>query len=194
MDLKQKLDTLLRELDCSIAYFAAKHKKTKLRANIIKITSVTFSALITVVLGLNSGYLVDVFRNMAIILGAVVTIINAVDAYYNFGALWVKNTITLSKLRELKRELYFYASGRNSEDITESILNEYLDKMQKILRDDIRQWIRIRERINSSDQNKEESKASTSIDANIHTKTDELIIDPDKFRVKKNTDEHSEAE
>lgn len=172
MDLKQKLDTLRNELNFSIEYFEYKHKKTKTRVNVVKITSVTFSVLITVVLGLNSENLVETFKNIAIVLGAVVTIINAVDAFYNYGALWVKNAVTLSKLRELKRELDFYAAGCEPEDISESKLNEFLNKLQQILKDDIKQWLRIREKVNAMEQNKEDGKI------------DELTINPEDFRNK----------
>lgn len=165
--MKLKLDILRSELNCTIGYFEKKQRKTKKRANAVKFTSVTFSALITVVLGLNSGDLVETFRTIAILLGAVVTIINAIDAYYNYSALWIKNTVTLARLRELKRELEFYAAGYENTDISEGKLDEFLSKMQKILRDDIKQWLRIREKVDSTEQNKQfENTEQLKIDIN----------------------------
>lgn len=176
MDLKLKLDTLRSELNLSICYFEKKQKKTKKRANAVKFTSVTFSALITVVLGLNSGDLAETFRMVALLLGAVVTIINAIDAFYNYGALWVKNTITLAKLRELRRELEFYAAGYENTDISEAKLNEYLDRMQQILKDDIKQWLRIRQKVGSTEQNRQaENKEELNIDINGFRNNKDLL-------------------
>lgn len=177
MNLSLKLNTLKGEVDGSIKYFQHKHTKTKIRAQVIKITSVTFSALITVVLGVNAGNLSEVFRNIAIVLGAVVTIINAVDAFYNYGALWVKNALTLAKLKELKRELEFYSAGCVPEDISQDKLNKYMNQLQKILKDDIKQWLRIRERVNSADQGKEETKIS------------DIKILPDSYRNEESKEE-----
>lgn len=84
----------------------------------------------------------------------------------------MKNAVTLSKLRELKRELDFYAAGCEPEDISESKLNEFLNKLQQILKDDIKQWLRIREKVNAMEQNKEDGKI------------DELTINPEDFRNK----------
>jgi hypothetical protein len=185
MDLKLKLNTLRNELACTIDYFEKKQKKTKKRANTVKFTSVTFSALITVVLGLNSGDLIETFRMIAILLGSVVTIINAIDAFYNFGALWVKNTVTLARLRELKRELDFYAAGSESNDISQTKLDEYLNKMQQILKDDITQWLRIRQKVDSTEQNKQISNSENA---------DPLNIDVNSFRNKKILNKETSSE
>lgn len=162
MDIQHKLINLKREIDFNIVFFNKKHSRTKHRAYAIKISSVAFSALITVLLGISSGSLDIIFKNLAIVLGAVVTIINAVDAFYNYNGLWIKNTLTLSKLLELKREVEFYSSGFENDDISEEKLNKYMDELQQILREDIKQWLRIRERANNSEQGKD-NLALTSI-------------------------------
>jgi hypothetical protein len=153
MDYKAKLDTLKKELDCTIGYFSKKHMKTKHRANIVKISSVCFSAAITVILGLNSARNTsEIYMDIALVLGSVVTIINAVDAFYGFGSLWIKNTVTLARLRELRRKVEFYAAGRENQDISESELGKFLEELQQILKDDINQWLRIREKVNSMEK------------------------------------------
>jgi hypothetical protein len=156
MDYKAKLDILRNELECSIKFFQRKHRMTKHRANIIKAISVCFSAMITVILGLSSGRQnQDLLMDIALFMGSVVTIINAADAFYGYGALWIKNSVTLAKLRELRRKVEFYGAGREISDISEVELSKYLDELQQILKDDINQWLRIREKVNSIDQNKD---------------------------------------
>lgn len=155
MDLKEKLNLLLTEIDSNIIYFNQKHKWTKRRATAIKISSVTFSAFITVLLGLEMGDLAYLLKNAAIVLGALVTIINAVDAFYNYNALWVKNTITMTKLKELKREILYYSAGCGECDMSESKLNRYMNELQRILKEDVKQWTRIRERALNPEQEKD---------------------------------------
>lgn len=161
MDVQFKLTTLKNEIDYNIKFFEKKHSRTKHRAYSIKIASVGFSALITVLLGVSSAGLETIFKNLTIVLGACVTIINAVDAFYNYNGLWIKNTITLSKLMELKRELEFYSAGCVIDDICEEKLNKYMNELQQILKDDIKQWLRIRERASNSEQGKESQTLAT---------------------------------
>lgn len=160
MGLKDKLDLLQSDVDCNIAYFTQKHLFTKRRATLIKISSVTFSAFITVILGIDIAGLTSILKNIAIVLGAIVTIINAVDAFYNYNSLWVKNTMTLAKLKELRREILFYSSGCEVKDISETKINKYMNELQKILKDDIRQWLRIREKVGSFEQENENTTLS----------------------------------
>ncbi|MBL4935674.1 DUF4231 domain-containing protein [Clostridium sp. YIM B02515] len=156
MNLKAKFNTFQEELNCSIGFFEDKHKRTKNRAYGIKITSVCFSALITVILGLSvSENLLVLFKDIALVLGAAVTIINAVDAFYNYGALWIKNTVTLSKLRELKIKSEMYLAGCQDSDLSEKKINEFIGEFQKILREDMKEWLRIRERVGRMEDVKE---------------------------------------
>jgi hypothetical protein len=156
MDCKAKLNILRAELDCTIKYFVHKHLNTKHRANIVKISSICFSAAITVILGLNNATdTSELFINIALILGSAVTIINTVDAFYGFSSLWIKNTVTLAKLRELRRKIEFYGAGREDEDISEVELSKFLEEFQQILKDDINQWLRIREKVNSMEKSKD---------------------------------------
>lgn len=155
MDLQAKLHNLKAGIDCNIMFFNKKHSRTKHRSYGLKIASVAFSAFITVLLGLSSGSLETMFKNVSIVLGAGVIIINAIDAFYNYNGLWIKNTVTLSKLMELKREVEFYSSGCKTEDISEERLNKYMNELQQILKDDIKQWLRIRERANNSEQGRD---------------------------------------
>jgi hypothetical protein len=114
---------------------------------------VCFGAAVTVILGLNhSGEAPQLFMDIALILGSLVTVFNAVDAFYGFGALWIKNTVTLAKLRELRRKISFYVAGREEEDVSEDELIKFLEELQQILKDDINQWLRIREKVNSQEK------------------------------------------
>lgn len=180
MNNKAKLDSFQSELMCSIKFFAQKHKRTKRRAQMIKISSIGFSGLITVVLGLTaSENMTDLFRNIALVLGSVVTIINAVDAFFNYNALWIKSTVTLSKLQELRRKLEFYTAGTEPEQISEIKLNEFLDELQQILKDDMKQWLRIREKVNSLEHNKENNGF---IDLKLRSRADvsDITADPNE--------------
>lgn len=176
MDYKAKLDGLRKELNCTLCYFERKHIMTKHRANIVKISSICFSACITVFLGLNNA--IDsshMLMNVALVLGSLVTIINTVDAFYGFSSLWIKNAVTLARLRELKRKIEFYAAGQEDEYISERELNNFFDEFQKILKDDINQWLRIREKVNSMEKLKETERLPEIQFRNASEKADNII-------------------
>lgn len=176
MDLNTKLQVIRTEIDFNIKFFTAKHHWTKRRATILRITSVSFSASITVLLGLNIAGLIDLFKNTAIVMGAIVTIISAVDAFYNYSSLWVKNAVTLSRLRELKREVDYYASGCEEQDLSENKLNKFMNDLQKILKEDMKQWLRVREKANSMEQEKDNASLN---DIKLRTQREE---ETDRFR------------
>jgi hypothetical protein len=156
MEQKSKCEMLIKEIENSIDYFTGKHKKTKKKAYILRISTVAFGAIITTLLGLNIGSLGNLFKNTALILSAFVTIFNAVDGFYDYSALWAKSAVTLVKLQELRVKVMFYVSGRKTEEIENNKVERYMEQFHHILRDDLREWLRIREKVSSREEKREE--------------------------------------
>jgi hypothetical protein len=66
------------------------------------------AGVVTVLIGLQ-GETFDqtLLRNLALALGALITVVNAFDAFFDHRSLWIKKTVTLSRLYALKRDLSF---------------------------------------------------------------------------------------
>jgi hypothetical protein len=156
MNMNNRLDILKNEIEYNIKYYEQKHTKSKNRAYTFKIMSVTFSAMVTVLLGLNIDSFNVLLKNIALVMGALAAIINSIDTFYDGRSLWVKNTITLLKLKELKRKLEFCLSGVDANSIDPCKLNKYMEELQRILKNDLNEWLRIREKVQAKEERNEE--------------------------------------
>lgn len=123
----------------------------------LKILSVSFAAMITVLLGLQGlGQVETILKNVALMLGASITVINAFEAFYDHRSLWINQTVTLSLLQNLRRDINFYASGMESTEIEIKKLEEFKERYNSILQDDLRDWLKLR----SENERPSDSKAS----------------------------------
>ncbi|MDT3498859.1 DUF4231 domain-containing protein, partial [Bacillus toyonensis] len=86
----------------------------------------------------------------------LITVFNGIDGFYNHKELWTKDVITLSRLRELKREIEFFAAGEVSEGLSIEELISYKEKLQNICNEDVITWSNLKEeqgstKVNSGD-------------------------------------------
>jgi hypothetical protein len=82
MDKDERFSFLQEELDRFLLQTNRHRKESKRKAFIYKMLAVSFAAAITVLLGLKvEGVLADVFRDIALGLGATITVLNAADAF-----------------------------------------------------------------------------------------------------------------
>ncbi|ESA38559.1 hypothetical protein N836_31980 [Leptolyngbya sp. Heron Island J] len=150
MNVSERLKFFQDELDTQIQRNAKKRKEEKSKAFRLKITAVAFAAAITVLLGLNTNESqTKLFKNMALILGASITLLNAVDAFYDYRGLWIRRTVTLSRLLYLKRISEFYIRGREECEINEQKLAIFMEDLNEILQEDLNAWLKMREDIPS---------------------------------------------
>ncbi len=109
MDTDARLKFLQGELKELIELTSRERKKNRKQALRYKILSVCFAAAITVLLGLKvDAALADIFRNIALVFGAAITVFNAIEAFYDFRSLWVNQTIFREQLFILERDINFY--------------------------------------------------------------------------------------
>ena len=104
---REKANYLLKEIEENIKIFESRKNKSKNKAFYLKLITVICSAGITTLLGLKDINVGSLFINISIILGAVVTVLNFVDGFYNHKELWVKDGKAYMELLELQRDLKF---------------------------------------------------------------------------------------
>ncbi|MGH1276639.1 SLATT domain-containing protein [Bacillus cereus] len=155
MDKQRKLDFLTKEINSNIDFFEGRRVKNKKKAFRLKMFSIFASALITLLLGLKTlqnSYITD----FTLLLSVLITVFNGIDGFYNHKELWAKDVITLSRLRELKREIEFFAAGEVSEGLSIEELTSYKEKLQNICNEDVITWSNLKEeqvstKVNSGD-------------------------------------------
>src|SRR5262249_30830912 len=110
-----------------------------------KIMAVCFAATITILLGVRvDAPLTDIFRDVALVLGAMTTVVNAIDAFYDYRSLWIRRTLLLARLSSLRREVLYYALQPERGEIHTKKLGEFLNRLDQILEDDLQNWMRLR--------------------------------------------------
>jgi len=146
MNPEEKLKYLENEIDSRIKDFTHKRIRDKNKAFGIKIFAVVLAATITVLLGLKvDETLTKVFQNIALVFGATITILNAVEAFYDHRSLWIRRTVTLAHLFDLERDLRLYIAGTEQAEIDPKVLNRLADRYDRILADDLKAWLKLRE-------------------------------------------------
>ena len=146
MKVKDKLDCLQREVDDLVGRFQSDCVRYKRDAFRLKIVSAILATIVTVLLGLKlqSMELIASFNNIALILSAAISVLSAYEAFFDPRALWVRETVTFARLKDLQRDLRFWASGQEPEGIDGDVLNVFKSKLDSILEETLKYWIRIR--------------------------------------------------
>jgi hypothetical protein len=142
----ERLTWLQAEVDDLVKRYqkeSAQHKKEAVR---LRIMSVLLAALITVLLGLKlqNTALTEDLSNVALILSAAITVLSAYEAFFDPRARWVRETVTFARLKDLQRDLRFWASGQDPETIDAEALGRFKSKLDTVLEDTLKYWMKIR--------------------------------------------------
>ncbi|MFZ6818377.1 SLATT domain-containing protein [Undibacterium sp. Ji22W] len=137
--LKDELSSLIQKYRKE----RVRHKRTAL---LLKVSAVTLAGIITVLVGWKSDpFSENLYReNITLVLGAGITLISAYDAFFDPRTLWVQETLVLSKLLYLKRELNFQISNTPDDSHHDSILDSIKQELDQILEESLKEWLRIR--------------------------------------------------
>jgi len=145
MKTEETLKLIEKEIDDRVREFARKRKNDRLWAFGLKITAVLLAAVITVLLGLKveAGWS-EIFRNIALAFGALITFLNAYEAFFDHRSLWVRRTVTLIHLYKLQRDFRFYKSGTEPGEVNSAALEKFKDRLDEIMENDLRNWLKLR--------------------------------------------------
>jgi len=132
--LGKKVEFLKEKLLESIEYVRKKRHQNQRKASYIKIISIVFSGSATILLGLQiSGY-DPVFKQIAFVLGALVTLLTGLEPYYNFRGLWVEHERAEYLFHRLLDEIEFYLAGIGLEELNPKRIAQFNEIYQDIWR------------------------------------------------------------
>jgi hypothetical protein len=146
MQTPEQLNWLKEEIGSLVARYRNESARYKKHAIVLKIISVFLAALITVLLGLklrSTGW-VEVLSNVALFLGATITVLSAYEAFFDPRALWVRETITFVRLKDLQRDLQYWEAGQDPEKINAKELASFKSRLDSILEDTLKHWMKLR--------------------------------------------------
>ena len=155
MKNREKLQYLEEEVAKGIKMMKTKGDLNKSRSFAVSMSSVTLGALVTIALGLQISALAVELKNFALVCGALISVVNAVDSIIGFRALWIKQKVTLSQLYDLRNEINFYKAGLEENDqIRDKHVSKLFEKYQTIWQDASNEWLRLRKEQEQNEANK----------------------------------------
>jgi hypothetical protein len=146
MNAEDKLKYIEEDLERLVVDFERKRNRDKGKAFGLKMLTVLLSASITVLLGLKLSESINaIFSNVALVLGAAISVANAIEAFYDHRSLWIRRTVTLVRLYDLRRDIKFYVSGADKTELGVDLLSQFNARLSGILEEDLQSWLRLRE-------------------------------------------------
>lgn len=132
VEVRQKADYLLHQLDVSFKDLHKHRKDNRRNASVVKFATLLFSTIATVLLGIHFvGYEVS-FKNVAFVFSALVTLLNALEPFYNFRSLWVEHELAIARLYRLKNDIDFYLIGKDDNEIEIDALQLFLNRYEDV--------------------------------------------------------------
>jgi hypothetical protein len=146
-----QLTWLHEEIGRQLAAYRRRRKRDKRKAFGLQMATVTLSAAITVLLGLRvTGIAQQRLADVALALGAIITVLAAAEAFFGHRGLWVLRTETVRHLEALARDLAYYQAGLNGQPPDPPVVQRYRAKLDRVLAADFTTWQRLRAASTSS--------------------------------------------
>ncbi len=145
MRYREKLQFVEDEIAKGIKTMKTKGDRNKSSAFAVRVSSAVLGAIVTVALGLQITSLTTELKNLALICGALISVVNAVDSVVGYRALWIKQKLTLAQLYDLRNEIDFYKAGLEDDDqISDDQISEFFKRYQAIWETASSEWMRLR--------------------------------------------------
>lgn len=139
---------LLAEIDSSILILKNKVKVQKRRAHIVHGLLIILGALITLVLGVNIPNYEVCQKNIALVLGAILTIVSSWNVVFDYKKLWFRQKSTLLNLYQLRNEITYHLTL----DVTEiSHIDDLFEQYQDVWKQDGNEWRSIYKKKNTKE-------------------------------------------
>lgn len=141
----KKLALLEQWAKSSIDYVNTARKANRTKATGIKVVVLCLSGGATILLGLTITAEVDLqFKNVAFAFTSIVTVLNALEPFFNHRALWVEHEQAKAEFNRLYDQVRFYREGKAESDYTAEAVEELYAEYAKIWRNLNAAWTRER--------------------------------------------------
>lgn len=108
--------TLQNEIDRAIGQTGYQKLRNQRKATYIKLATLLFSTAATIFLGLKGLEPEQTFKNIAFVFSASVTLLTALEPFFNFRSFWVEHEIAQGHFIGLSADLAFYLAGNPQPD------------------------------------------------------------------------------
>ena len=144
----EKVEWFAAELDGLVNRYKGESNHYKRESAIIKLVSVFISASITVLLAtrniVKNTEMMELLAGTALVGSVMISVVSAYDALFDPKSLWVRETVTFARLKDLQRDFRYWSVGLDSEELDLITLKHYKDQLDSILRDTLKHWMKLR--------------------------------------------------
>jgi hypothetical protein len=128
--MASRAEFLKARIALALAYLERSRDRNRRRATTIKLSTVGLSAVATVLLGLQLSGMDDFLRNFAFILVTLVTLLNALEPFFNFRSMWVEEEASIAQFFRLRDELGYEiataSGGTPSDEVLDRLFHQFL--------------------------------------------------------------------
>ncbi|WP_047396699.1 DUF4231 domain-containing protein [Chitinibacter sp. ZOR0017] len=119
-------------------YSERKSQQLKQTTYTLKFSLLTLAAASTVVLGLEWPWLAPYAKNIALVLGALMTLLGGIASFLNIEEYWMRNNTIHLKLRALRDRLIYLTAELQA--IEDDVLQGFINDYQAITESNINYW------------------------------------------------------
>jgi len=143
-----KAEFLLALVDRSIARAQWTRNQNRLVASLLRVSTLVGSTLVTIFLGVRVSDPTSVdLKQAAFVIGALVTLANALEPFFNFRSLWVEFDEALGAFYQLRNDVAFFLTGASGASITYEELNKFRDRHAEIWARVSKKWMQFRRNV-----------------------------------------------
>lgn len=144
--LAEREALLVTWLDASIKDVNEKRRLNQRKASRLRIASLTFAGLATLLLGLKvDADQTTLFTNVAFVASVLVTFLTAIESYFNYRALWVAHERAKAEFFALSDRVRFFSGlTMNDTDRAQALSQSYAE-YERIWGDLNETWFKARE-------------------------------------------------
>ncbi|HJX82934.1 MAG TPA: DUF4231 domain-containing protein, partial [Candidatus Angelobacter sp.] len=124
MSTKEQQQYLEQQIEQLRKRFKRDSNRHKRLALILKALTVSLAGAVTVLLGwkVHAGATPQFVGNIALALGASITLVSAYEAFFDPRVLWVRETVVVARLTDLQRDLSYATKGAKDDDLDAATL------------------------------------------------------------------------
>jgi len=132
---REKADIMKKKVDSAVQILMNRKKENENKATYIKMATICFSTIVTVLLGLQGLPYENIITNIAFSFGAIVTLLNALEPYFNFRAVWLDCEKAIARFQSVQDELSFYLAGMEGDEVSSDRIDKIFDKYRSVWND-----------------------------------------------------------
>jgi hypothetical protein len=137
----QRAELLHGWIDDAIGYSKRKRRDFRSAASLVKIATLVLSAASTIILGVQN---LDFWTGVGFALVATVTVVSAVEPFFNWRSRWVLMEEQLLRLYRLEEDLTMLVARTPAGAMTDEMVDEYHDAYREIRNSTSQRWLEFR--------------------------------------------------